>query len=125
MKHHYRDITDQLGTPGWWDENGVPRYCDFSPEEGANIYAQEICLLEIHCQACARPFQVAMSSREPRALEEAVRAGTLHYGDPPCLPCCPAGPTMNSVPVRVIEFWERGRNPGRRSDLEIGIESNW
>ena len=128
MKHHYRDITDQLGKPRWWDEYGVPRYCEFTPHEGANIYASEIVLLEITCQNCQHPFAVAMSADSldgKDALEAAVRKGNLHYGDPPNFGCCAAGPTMNSVPVRVIEFWKRGLHPERVAELERSIDCGW
>ena len=40
MHHHYADIRDRLGTPLWWDEYGVPRYCEFGPNEGANKVLQ-------------------------------------------------------------------------------------
>ena len=52
MLHHYRDITDKLGRPEWWDEVGAPRYCKFSPTETNNIYCDEVALLEIACQNC-------------------------------------------------------------------------
>lgn len=63
-----------------------------------------------------------------------VKDGTIHYGDPPNVGCCPAGPTMNCWDLRVLEFWERGSKSGdgqtdafdamqwrRRADLEIEL----
>lgn len=123
MHHHYSDITDKLGEPTWWDENAVPRYCEFGPNRGANIYAAEIALLLIACQGCGQEFRVAMSTGsyeltmgQPK-LSDLVTSGRVHYGDPPNARCCPAGPTMNSEPLRVIEFWDR-RAESRVPELE-------
>ena len=111
MKHHYRDIRDRLGQPAWWDEVGVPRYCDFGPNEVNDVYARQSVLMLIICQSCGLSFQVALSwgladeaARRP-TLVEAVEQNTIHYGDPPNVLCCSPGPTMNSIPKQVIEFW--------------------
>lgn len=129
MLHHYSDITDKLGEPEWWDEQGVPRYCEFSPDEGANIYSDEILLLVIECQDCGREYKVAMSGPgdgRGDGLADRVRAGTLHYGDPPNYGCDGAGASMNSIPRRVVEFWERSwPEPVRVPELEIPIECDW
>jgi len=131
VNHHYRDITDKLGTPLWWDEHGVPRYCDFSPDAASNIYGREVALLDIRCQNCGAAFKVCVSSSpfdsRQTPLADAVRDQTLHYGDPPNAGCCAAGPTMNSVPQRVLEFWHcRGAaDPVRVAELEIAIEAEW
>ncbi|MDQ3933411.1 MAG: hypothetical protein M3340_02130 [Actinomycetota bacterium] len=128
MNHSYADIREKLGEPQWWDENAVPRYCDFAPERCANIYALEAVLLEIACQDCGTPFLVAISRAEGAGmtLEQAVVASEIHYGDPPNAGCCGAGPTMNSVPRRVIEFWVRRRFEWfRSSDLERTIDCGW
>jgi len=50
----------------------------------------------------------------------------LHYGDPPQHGC--VGDTMNSVPIRVIEFWHRNAQTydwERRSELEIEMDCEW
>lgn len=119
MKHRYSDITENIDErPQWWDEAGVPRYCEFSPRAVNNIYASEVALLEIACQSCQTRFQVAMSwhmrenlVRNERfhipPLHEQIKNNSIHYGDPPNYGCCPAGPTMNSIPLRVIEFWQK------------------
>lgn len=130
MNHHYKDIRDAIPTPPlWWDENAVPRYCAFGPEEGANIYAEEIVLLKIRCQSCGRSFSVCMSSgtmdraRKRATLAEQVADKTIHYGDPPNVDCCPAGPTMNSEPDRVLQFWRRERFESVRDpSLEVSVE---
>lgn len=109
MHHHYDDILDRIkDAPTWFDENGVPRYCAFSPGKLANIYACEAALAEISCQSCKRNFTVAMDgrfARKGRALCDEIRLGSLDYGDPPNMRCCPAGPTMGSVTQRVVEYW--------------------
>lgn len=154
MNHHYSDITDKLGEPKWWDEHAVPRYRDFAPGEVANIYASQVVLLRIACQNCGREFLVAMSctaydaygwiadrdwrhtSGEPLtavhgelplgSLSGLVEADEIHYGDPPHAGCCPAGPTMNSVPREVVEFWERDPfDWTRRPELERAIRCDW
>lgn len=134
MRHHYRDIRDRIDQdPLWWDENGVPRYCEFSPRETGNIYCSQAVLLRIACQECGRLFEVAMTwgvfheLRNIPPLDEQVRDDSLHYGDPPNTSCCPAGATMNSIPLRVIQFWLRDEAFEwlRMSDLEIGIVPDW
>jgi hypothetical protein len=113
MHTEYSDIMERIAEPPkWFDEHAVPRYCDFSPREVADIYASEALLAEIACQGCERRFLVAMSWCEHDGLLRKVPApsenrSVIHYGDPPNVSCCAAGPTMNSVPLRVVEFWSR------------------
>jgi hypothetical protein len=112
VNHHYSDITSRIdAAPQWWDENGAPRYCPFGPEHTANIYAREALLLAIQCQDCGCGFSVAMSwswwPGHETSLRELVEKDAIHYGDPPNTGCCPAGPTMNSIPKRVLQFWEQ------------------
>lgn len=133
MHHHYADIRKRIPTPPlWWDENAVPRYDPFDPNEGADIYAQEIILLKIRCQSCGRPFEVAMSwsamdehVRRVPSLEHRINERTIRYGDPPNVECCPAGPTMNSEPDRVLQFWRRKPARQRVPALEIDVEASW
>lgn len=163
MKGNFSDIINAAGTktPKWWDENGVPRFCDFHPHEVSNIYADEVVLMEIACQSCGDIYHVAMSSKKMDAesqrdaliqrvfiyavrrgevemtldsleafekkyehikcsLADHIREGTLHYGDPPNTGCCASGASMNSLALRVLEYWKREsyqwvRNP----ELEI------
>lgn len=108
MLNDYSDIRSRIEEePKWWDEYGVPRYCDFSHERVADIYANDCALVEIACQACQRRFLVAFSwskSSKPLTVEDIKR---LHYGDPPNA-CCGIGATMNCEDLRVVEFWQRG-----------------
>lgn len=153
MHHDYRDITERISTPPtWWDENGCPRWGEFAPDMVPDIYADEACLLEIECQGCGRRFEVAMSSSRMRrlratwlrrgiemtvggvvpvsdpspsyALIEQIAHGFIHYGDPPNhVDEDHAGSTMNSIPIRVIQFWDRepGGDWRRVADAEIVI----
>jgi hypothetical protein len=135
MLHHYEDIRSRIAEPPkWWDESGVPRWCEFGPGETANIYRSEVALLLIACQGCGQEFKVAMSATYGRELVDgtwcdeplanAVRKLEIHYGDPPNVDCCAAGPSMNSEPQRVLEFWGRddGHDLVRRPELEIDID---
>lgn len=126
MLHHYNDIRSRIPeTPKWWDEQGVPRYCDFAPNECADIYAHEVALVDIACQACGRRFDVAFSfddiiwrngkpEKRERFTPETIT--NLHYGDPPNAGCCPAGPTMNCDDLRVKEFWRKGGDEFTKPD---------
>lgn len=133
MNQRYHELLAALGAPQWFDEHAVPRFIPFAPGECANIYADQVLLVEIRCQACRTPFRVAFSESlasllvkritAPR-LFDAVAHGGPHYGDPPNVACCAAGPTMNSEPIRVIEAWERP-DPFewvRRPELEIALD---
>jgi hypothetical protein len=114
MNNQYEDIRCRIAEdPVWWDERAVPRYCKFSPNRLANIYARECCLLLVACQDCGHAFRVAMSwntiSSQPPALD------SLDYGDPPNIDCCPAGPTMSTVTLSILEFWQLHHPaPGRQ-----------
>ena len=130
MNHHYRDIRDRVDdAPLWYDEHAVPRYCTFSPNEVANIYAKECVLLLIRCQGCDQRFKVAMSWDDMSAMRHGIPRlrlsvfdKTIHYGDPPNIGCCPAGPTMNSFPLRVLEFWEQSQREWvRRNAREVSL----
>lgn len=145
MHHHYQDITAPMRTigrePRWWDENGVPRYSEFSANDSANIYADEVVLMRIECQGCGTPFDVCMTSsamkrllfqlhhgRPGASMAELIKTQQIHYGDPPNTNCCPAGATMNSIPVRVLEYWTRKENifgMKRVPELEVTIEPDW
>jgi hypothetical protein len=136
VNHHYADIREKLGEPQWWDEVAVPRYCEFSPDATASIYAKEACLVRIECQGCRTPFRVCFTSDgttwvagnlEQYSLAGAVKRGAIHYGDPPNAGCCPAGPTMNSIPRRVLEFWRKDSkfNWERAHELEVDLDCDW
>lgn len=124
MHNAYRDIRSRIPeSPRWWDENAVPRYGLFATDRIADVYAEECALVMIACQNCRKEFMVAFSSSQHRAWIEAgmgdaesfesakhaiakdIRNGTLHWGDPPNVECCPAGPTMNCLDIMVLEYW--------------------
>lgn len=119
MLPNYSDITSRLGPPRWYDANGVPRYEAFSPDM-CGVYVDHIAYMEIACQACDQRFMVVSeTSRLDRDGEPLFPCagtksecpwdtiGSFHYGDPPRHEDCAAGATMNSVPIRVVEFWTR------------------
>jgi hypothetical protein len=112
MHIDYKDITDKLGPPKWWDEHAVPRYCDFSPDEVADIYAKEVVLMKIACQDCGEIFYVAMSNPgynrytfEQYSFVDILKY--MHYGDPPNNGCCGAGPSMNCEDLNIVQFWKK------------------
>ncbi|PDT81521.1 hypothetical protein CO676_21130 [Sinorhizobium sp. BJ1] len=143
MHAYYGDILSRIDEdPRWFDEHAVPRYCEFEPNQVVGISVEEVALAEIACQSCRRHFRVAFSGVNVKSLEtpqerqarvadqlnfrpiaDAIRARTLHYGDPPAVNCCLAGSTMNSVPIRVIEYWARGDRQyldgGRITDMRF------
>lgn len=113
MLRAYDDITRRLGVPLWWDDQGVPRYDGFTPQQ-CGIYDDYIAYCLIRCQACMQTFQVANAKR--RITSSDLPMGTLlswEYGDPPAHDSreghgrC-SGMTMNSILVQIIEFWEHG-----------------
>ena len=133
MKASYKDIKNLIkDAPKWYDENGVPRYCEHHPEACPDIYSNEVILLEIACQNCHQHFKVQMSHNEiakhlyqKMSLSEAIKKEVIHYGDPPVHVC--AGDTMNCYDLKVVEFWERCNSFEwiRNKDLEIEIEQDW
>jgi hypothetical protein len=130
----YSDIRDLIAKePVWFDEAAVPRYCEFSPKQIADIYAQECVLLRIACQSCGHEFDVAMSSslleraRGDDALATQIAQKTISYKDPPNVGCCMSGPSMMSEAVRVLEYWHRGadtnRDWKREASCEVSIDT--
>lgn len=132
MNRDYSDIMELIKqSPGWFDENAVPRYCRFSPDKLANIYADEASLVEVECQGCRRRFRVAHSELNQHNqlwgkagkgriafISDLISERRLKYGDPPNIRCCAAGPTMSSIPIRVLEYWckpyVKSLKPGER-----------
>lgn len=127
----YDDILREMKFMGkepiWFDENAVPRFCDFHPEQCSNIYAKEACLLEIECQACERKFLVCLSSFLNTSIGHFIETRMLEYGDPPNVDCCAAGPTMTSNAKRVHEFWRKNKDTNyewkRFHELEVDLLS--
>lgn len=124
MNHNYDDIRSRIAEePTWFDEHAVPRYGAFEPGNVADIYADEAILVEITCQGCGHKFAVAFSkgmlNRDDRPLSRCIAVKDVHYGDPPNIGCCASGPTMNSEPRRVLEYWFR--HVPSSVDAETGI----
>ena len=66
------------------------------------------------------------AAMESTSLKVAVEAHTLHYGDPPNIDCCAAGATMNSIPIRVLQFWMREHLGWERiPKLEADLWPDW
>jgi len=115
MNSSYKDILDLADKTGdkpkWFDTNGVPRFCDFHPKYSPNIYAEEVVLLKIACQGCSHQFDVELNVDlfehvQNKNFEKfSLRPKDIYYGDPPNIGCCPAGPTMSSISLYVVEFW--------------------
>jgi len=125
MKNDYSDILTRLGPPLWWDELGVPRYDDFSPQLIAFPSNNQAALIEIACQSCGQTFQVSLSSSQEEFFK-AAQARLLKYGDPPVAGCCELGATMNSEPRKILQFWKREkRNWQRQEGLEGPLECLW
>lgn len=130
MHHHYDDIRSRIAeAPLWWDENAVPRYCTFAPGAGADIYCDEIALVEIACQGCDTRYLVAMSHGSTRWGAKGLELHGMwtredverfHYGDPPNAQCCAAGPTMNCIDLRVVEFWRHHDPQYTKPDPHLG-----
>lgn len=124
MRCDYSDITDQLGPPLWWDEAGVPRYKEFIPGHQCMLAARQVVLMEIACQECGSRFQVVVSSKENK-LDEMIKEEQLEYGDPPAAGCCEMGSTMRSVPLRVIQFWQKNGEWKRNKISEGPLACSW
>jgi len=130
MNAPFDDITDKISVPPtWWDSNGTPRYCTFEPKHCPNIYADEMVLLEVQCQACGTLFPVEMHRSkihvalgDESTLHDLITTKAIHYGDPPHHDC-PAGNTMNVYDRRVLEYWKCSRFDWQRDpQFEIMIE---
>jgi hypothetical protein len=115
MFDDYSDITDRIAEPPkWWDEQGVPRYVEFEPYHVANIYAWEVALVEIACQACGEHFEVALSGQggggageNGRSMADNIRGGEIDYGDPPDYGNGRIGASMSCYTLRVLQYWKR------------------
>ena len=108
----------------WFDENAVPRYCEFHLHYLASIYADEAVLLHVGCQVCHIPFIVAVSNRYP-VLKTEIGDNTISYGDPSNVDCPNA--SMSSMALQVIQCW-RGPLVGewqRHPEHEVAIRTDW
>lgn len=118
MHDNYEDIRGRIAEePAWYDENGCPRYGEFTPERCPDIYSNVVVLMEIACQHCRGVFWVEMAAGWLTKQLHPPRK--WHYGDPPAHGC--TGDTMNCEDVSVLQAWHResgGSEWQRRSDLE-------
>ena len=128
MNRCYSDILSRIPEePKWFDENAVPRYCEFEPKQCSNIYADERVLFLICCQACQHEFKVCLSRYhldEGPEIKDLIQSGDLHYGDPPNIECCAIGLSMSSDSVKVLEYWKKENwDWVRDTSLEVELES--
>ena len=106
MKQNYRCILFRIQeTPKWYDENGVPRYEEFTPYSCADFYCKECALIQVSCACCGTKFNVAVSSGLYDKNDLSKRS-TLCYGDPPNIGCCEEGVSTVSNVEKVLEFWK-------------------
>ena len=62
MRQYYKDTLDRIDkSTTWFDDYGVPRFGDFSPELLSNVYLSEAALAEVSCQNCGHMFDVALT----------------------------------------------------------------
>ncbi|MGY4474025.1 hypothetical protein [Bradyrhizobium sp. USDA 3364] len=130
MHTKYADILSRISEePSWFDELAVPRYGDFDPDAVANVYAREAVLVLAACQFCGRHFRLAITRpyfKDDPDVATAVCHRGLHYGDPPNVDCCSAGPSTTVVELEVLEYWWRvsGSSWKREVSFEVGVVSN-
>jgi len=106
MHSNYEDILSRIEEkPSWYDANGAPRYGPFTPEMCPNIYAEDVVLLRIRCQACGQHFDVEMHDGDVFRPLPIPRG--LHYGDPPAHGCALGGDTETCDDLMVLEVWRR------------------
>lgn len=131
MLNSFDDIRSRITEPPtWFDCNGVPRYGDFHPTLSPNIYADQVLLYEIACQACNARFLVEENwssmdfnciahGRPNPTLQDRVVNVDIHFGDPPCWDC--AGATMNCIDIKTVQFWDR-ENEDREWERQPNME---
>src|SRR5262249_15783593 len=116
MHHSYCDIRNRIGEePTWWDENAVPRYQPFRPQECANIHAAEAALVLITCQDCGKEYRVAftLSQRpithraETAASRGVARRGLRSSTKSPM-------PSQSPAPSSDADCRTRSKRPGRK-----------
>jgi hypothetical protein len=101
----YSDIIDRVSeTPRWWLD-GVPRYCDFSPER-VGVYAMEAALVLVEGQMPEGRFQIGIGGSAFSISGALAAEGGLHLGDPPNYKNI-ASPHMGVFSLRIIEYWWR------------------
>ncbi len=133
MYYPLMDITDRIPEPPKWWLEGIPRYCEYDPDEFT--YYETNFLVRIGCQYCRRAFDVAVYIKAIAAIgildpvsgypmdEAAGRFMTNLFDDPPfhlgednfnCV-----GNSMLADWIAILQAWEgHGPKRRRRSDLE-------
>lgn len=130
MLQSYNDIKNKIDEePKWFDEVGVPRYCEFDPNKVNDIYAKEVILLLIACQKCGKMFKVAISQDKMNIHKfnsfKNQYHKCIHYGDPP-RHSDNIGETMNCIDLEILEYWEQGDTGWeRKEDHEGKITKDW
>lgn len=123
MHLDYSDITDRISeAPRWWLD-GVPRYCEFSPDQ-VSIYAKEAALLLIEGQNPEGRFEVGVSSPSFK-FRTSLRAslvayGELYIGDPPNYKGR-ATPHMSTGTVSVLQYWRMDDRFGWKRDSTFEV----
>lgn len=117
MHRSYHDILSLIPqNPTFWQEGGIPRFMPFTPRDATGVYTTEAVLAKIRCQNCHESFVVLFEQkngdldrlgREAPSIAERITSKSLHYGDPPNVTCCAAGPSMNSELCEILEYWSR------------------
>lgn len=132
MHKSYHDITSRIPEPPkWWDENGVPRYDDFSYNQ-LGVYIRYAILALIECQSCGKHMKIGIGYDQHRIFvhrnknEEsctsieitdiAKEVENFNWGDPPSHGC--VGDTMISTPKALLEVWQMG--PDERGGIKEG-----
>lgn len=132
MHRYYEDIISRIKeSPTWFDENGVPRYGEFSPNMIASIYAPEAVLAEIACQSCRTKFSAAFShiNVQTNLLKDVIADRSIHYGDPPNMWCCEFGLASGAITLKILQYWKRNIDDAskdgwtRDGSLEIEIDN--
>lgn len=115
MTRLYEDLTSRLGEPLWYDDQAVPRYDPFTPDQ-CGIYDDWVMLQVVSCQSCDREFECATSSSRlalrVKTWDVADAMRNLYgWGDAPWHTIdgsqC-AGTTMTSDVGSVLELWHLG-----------------
>lgn len=106
MKTNYDDIVDKLGLPQWWDENGVPRYCEMHPEHCLPV-ARQVAFVQIACTHCRQHCAAAVSCEllDLDIQSDLVARGVALYGLMPRVAHCGA-PARGEV-TGVHSVWRR------------------
>lgn len=112
MNNSYDDIKSLTKVkPYWYDDNGVPRYCEPHPDHLPNIYCNRAVFIRISCQSCGQKFIVSISQHnnllDKVKVDLPFEIGWLDYGDPPIHNC--VGDSMSSESIELISAWIRNK----------------